>query len=100
MPSIPLNCSDCNSEFFFTERDQDFFAQQGWGPPRRCKPCRDARKAARTAEPRHVDPPPSGPPNPYFPDPVENSRWTRGDNYPAPARTSRRESGRRRNRDW
>jgi hypothetical protein len=40
-----LNCCDCPNTFLFTPRDQEFFAQQGWTPPRRCKTCRDQKKA-------------------------------------------------------
>jgi hypothetical protein len=40
-----LNCCDCPSTFLFTARDQEFFSQQGYTPPRRCKTCRDQKKA-------------------------------------------------------
>ncbi|MFN3431897.1 MAG: CxxC-x17-CxxC domain-containing protein [Candidatus Sericytochromatia bacterium] len=42
-----LVCADCNSNFTFTGSEQDFFAQKGFSAPRRCKPCRDAAKAAK-----------------------------------------------------
>ena len=42
-----LVCADCASEFTFTGSEQDFFQQKGFSAPRRCKPCRDAAKAAK-----------------------------------------------------
>jgi CxxC-x17-CxxC domain-containing protein len=42
-----LVCADCANEFTFTGSEQDFFTQKGYNPPRRCKPCRDAAKAAK-----------------------------------------------------
>jgi hypothetical protein len=47
MPEIQLICTDCNQAFPFTERDQEFFKQKGWGEPKRCKPCRIKRKNER-----------------------------------------------------
>ncbi len=44
MPDITLTCKDCRNPFFFTERDQEFFAKQGYTEPKRCKPCRDEKK--------------------------------------------------------
>lgn len=42
-----LTCSDCSTSFTFTASEQEFFAQKGFSAPRRCKPCRDAVKAAK-----------------------------------------------------
>lgn len=42
-----LNCADCNNAFTFTASEQEFFQQKGFSAPRRCKPCRDAAKAAK-----------------------------------------------------
>ncbi len=38
-------CSDCGSDFLFTSTEQQFYEEKGlsW-PPKRCKPCRAARK--------------------------------------------------------
>jgi CxxC-x17-CxxC domain-containing protein len=45
---ITLNCSDCGSEFIFTAGEQAFYAEKGFtNQPRRCKNCRDSRKASR-----------------------------------------------------
>lgn len=50
MPDIQLECQEadkCKSggTFTFTERDQQFFQSQGYEQPKRCKPCREAKKA-------------------------------------------------------
>lgn len=42
-----LTCADCSTSFTFTGSEQAFFAERGFTPPRRCKPCRDAAKAAK-----------------------------------------------------
>ncbi len=42
-----LVCADCATNFTFTTSEQEFFAQKGFSAPRRCKPCRDAAKAAK-----------------------------------------------------
>ncbi|HEY9720618.1 MAG TPA: CxxC-x17-CxxC domain-containing protein [Oscillatoriaceae cyanobacterium] len=42
-----LVCADCGTEFTFTASEQEFFAQKGFSAPRRCKPCREAAKAAK-----------------------------------------------------
>jgi len=42
-----LTCSDCNQPFTFSGGEQRFFAERQFTPPKRCKPCRDQRKARR-----------------------------------------------------
>ena len=39
-----IKCQDCGKEFVFTEREQEFYTEKGFEPPKRCKSCRDARK--------------------------------------------------------
>ena len=39
-----LMCSDCGQAFTFTAEDQDFFRERGYSAPKRCKPCRQAKK--------------------------------------------------------
>jgi CxxC-x17-CxxC domain-containing protein len=41
---IQLTCSDCGQEFTFTAADQQFFQERGFSTPKRCKPCRMAKK--------------------------------------------------------
>lgn len=40
-----ITCIDCKNPFVFSERDQAFFAEQNFTEPKRCKPCREAKKA-------------------------------------------------------
>lgn len=43
-----ITCKDCGCEFVFSANEQEFYAEKGFtNEPQRCKPCRDARKAAR-----------------------------------------------------
>ncbi len=44
-----LQCSDCGATFAFSVADQEFFAAKGYAnEPKRCPPCREARRAERT----------------------------------------------------
>ena len=40
-------CKDCGLPFTFTARDQVFYGAQGYQAPRRCRDCREVRKAER-----------------------------------------------------
>lgn len=43
-----IKCIDCGTEFTFTARDQEFYAEKGFtNEPKRCKACRDKKKAER-----------------------------------------------------
>jgi CxxC-x17-CxxC domain-containing protein len=45
-----ITCADCGQEFTFTASEQAFYAEKGFtDPPKRCKDCRQARKAQRNA---------------------------------------------------
>lgn len=46
MEDKTLTCKDCGAEFTFTVREQEFYKQNNFTEPLRCKPCRDARKRA------------------------------------------------------
>lgn len=39
-----IKCS-CGKSFFFTDRDQAYYAAQGFSPPKRCRDCRALKKA-------------------------------------------------------
>ena len=40
-----IACVDCSTEFDFTAKEQEFYAQKGFtSTPKRCKSCRNARK--------------------------------------------------------
>lgn len=41
-----LTCVDCGDQFPFSAREQAFFAEKGFQPPKRCKSCKQVRKAA------------------------------------------------------
>jgi hypothetical protein len=45
MPDKTITCSDCRTDFLFSEREQEFYEKQGFTDPKRCKACRDAKKA-------------------------------------------------------
>ncbi|HHT38023.1 MAG TPA: cytochrome C551 [Mollicutes bacterium] len=49
MEDKTLTCKECGAEFIFTVRDQEFYNQNNFSEPLRCKPCRDARKQNRNA---------------------------------------------------
>lgn len=41
-------CKDCGKEFTFTVGEQEFYEEKGiQNEPKRCKECRQAKKAAR-----------------------------------------------------
>ena len=42
-----LTCQDCGSSFTFTEEEQKFFEEKGFGEPKRCKDCRAKKKNDR-----------------------------------------------------
>ena len=43
-----IQCSDCGTTFTFTAEEQEFFASRGYtNEPKRCQPCRQARKSER-----------------------------------------------------
>ncbi len=47
MPDQTLTCSDCSTQFTFTEGEQTFFQEKGFTPPTRCPDCRRRRKAEK-----------------------------------------------------
>jgi CxxC-x17-CxxC domain-containing protein len=43
-----ITCADCGQEFIFTASEQAFYAEKGFtDAPKRCKSCRQSRKAQR-----------------------------------------------------
>ncbi len=43
-----LTCSDCGATFTFSAEEQELFQSRGYtNEPKRCSPCREARKAQR-----------------------------------------------------
>ena len=47
MANKTLTCQDCGNEFEFTAEEQNFFAEKGFGDPKRCQACRSAKKDDR-----------------------------------------------------
>jgi DNA replicative helicase MCM subunit Mcm2 (Cdc46/Mcm family) len=47
MEDKTLTCQDCGEEFIFTAGEQEFFEEKGFDEPRRCKECRDKKKAEK-----------------------------------------------------
>ena len=45
-----LTCSDCGGKFLHSAKDQEFFAEKGFQELKRCKDCRQAKKAERGGE--------------------------------------------------
>jgi len=42
-----IQCVDCAHFFTWTAQDQEFYAEKNYTEPKRCKPCRLAKKEAR-----------------------------------------------------
>ena len=42
-----LTCADCGHDFIWSAKEQEFFAEKGFQQPKRCKECRQAKKAQR-----------------------------------------------------
>jgi hypothetical protein len=47
---LNLQCCDCGTMFVFTISEQEFFRELGFQTPRRCRPCRERRKAERAQQ--------------------------------------------------
>ena len=41
---VTVVCVECGVEFNWSAGDQNFYAERGLTPPKRCKPCRAAKK--------------------------------------------------------
>lgn len=39
-----LTCQDCGTQFNFTARDQEFFAERNFSEPKRCRTCAKSRR--------------------------------------------------------
>ena len=49
MEDKKITCKDCGKEFIFTVGEQEFYKEKGLdNEPKRCKECRNRRKATRT----------------------------------------------------
>lgn len=45
-----LKCVDCGQSFVFARGEQAHFYSKGLHEPKRCKPCREKRKAQRASQ--------------------------------------------------
>ena len=45
MADQTIECKDCGKNFVFTEKDQKFYEEQKFAPPKRCRDCRALKKA-------------------------------------------------------
>ena len=44
MTQLDLICIDCEKEFFFKEKEKQFYLDQGYDIPKRCYHCRKRKK--------------------------------------------------------
>lgn len=42
-----MRCTDCGEGYVWSASEQEFYKTKGYEPPKRCKPCRQAKKAQR-----------------------------------------------------
>ncbi len=45
MPDREITCAECGNAFPFTESEQEYYTERNLSEPKRCKPCRDARRS-------------------------------------------------------
>ena len=45
MPDLEITCTECGNTFPFSEREQEYYRERNLSHPKRCKPCRDSRRA-------------------------------------------------------
>jgi hypothetical protein len=45
MPDVEITCAECGTPFPFTEREQEYYTERNLSQPKRCKACRDSRRA-------------------------------------------------------
>ena len=51
-----LTCVDCGNDFTFTAGEQAFYKEKGLtNEPKRCKECRDKKKAERNSNRNHFN---------------------------------------------
>ena len=42
---MEITCAECGNTFPFTDREQEYYRERNLSHPKRCKPCRDARRS-------------------------------------------------------
>ena len=73
-----ISCKDCKADFVFTASDQQFFADKGFQPPKRCRACRNLRKTQNQQGADLAAPPV---PDEYRPQRERHRKGGRRDNY-------------------
>lgn len=77
-------CIDCPNLFVFTAKDQQFYQEKGFQPPKRCLACRDRKKKEKY-------------PNEYRPQVEEQYP---NESFAEPQRPDRRKRDRRQQSEW
>ena len=54
--ALDIECVGCGDVFTFDTGQQEFFAQRGFDPPKRCQPCRRHLRELRGDRPTTTDP--------------------------------------------
>jgi N-acetylglutamate synthase-like GNAT family acetyltransferase len=49
---VQLDCVECGQPFVWTANDQQFFAEMGFDPPKRCRGCKARKRAYFDDAPR------------------------------------------------
>lgn len=70
MSNEVIVCRDCQTEFEFSASEADFFASRGLTKPKRCKACRQQRRAQAAPENGEASVPATRP--------VRQTQWTNG----------------------
>ena len=60
MADEPRVCADCGGRFVFSEQERVFFVARALAVPRRCAPCRKARRQRAAPDASFSGEPPSG----------------------------------------
>lgn len=47
MEDKTITCVDCKEDFTFTGGEQEFYQKKGFSDPKRCKDCRERKKAQK-----------------------------------------------------
>jgi hypothetical protein len=66
-PDQTITCKDCRTDFVFTDGERKFYEDKGYQIPKRCKACRDARKAQNNQQERGPAPSADRPADEYRP---------------------------------
>lgn len=54
MEDTQIQCSVCQQGFLFSAAEQAYYAQRGFQFPKRCRPCRQARRKGGAATSRRI----------------------------------------------